>query len=264
LASLKDLYFLRHGSMLIITVVSYATLVVIFQTPSYVSANISDGLYSQDLVLAEVNMSAFSTFALAIFSFACHVLIFPVQNEVGNANPRRMEKIIRRAVIVEFIVYMSMGVCGYISIVTNVPDVIVYRNSLVYGSHDTVMNIARCALIASPVIAIPIKMNPTRLQFYLLTGMQESPAKRLMLTAAVLVVSGGIAVVFPDIYAALTILAGTVGCLINFSVPALIYITERPNYDFKKIAAIVINILGTLGGFLGAAYSLLSVIGINT
>ena len=81
------------------------------------------------------------------------------------------------------------------------------------------MNIAQIALLLSPVIAIPLRINPCRLQIILVSGIKDSNKMRLILTAIILSITGTTAIFFPDVYAALSILAGTVGCLINFTIP---------------------------------------------
>jgi len=155
-----------------------------------------------------------------------------------------MEKIIRRAVLVEFLIYSGFGVFGYLITINGTPALIIDRLQL--GSSNIMMNIAQIALIASPIVAIPLRINPTRLQFHLLTGVEETDKNRYLLTAAILILSGAIAIVFPNVYAAVTILAGTAGCLINFTIPASIYIARRKQKDFKRALAIVVTVISTV------------------
>jgi len=250
---LKDLYFLRFGSIGIIGIIIYTVVLISAESPAFIQNEINTDVFTDKIVYFNLSLECFSTFAISIFAFACHVLIFPIRKELARASGNRMGKIIGRAVTLEYVLYNAIAILGYLSILVSVPSLFVFRNGLP-GSQDIPMTIAKAALIVSPCVSIPLRTNPARLQFYLLTGIRETTSNRLLLTAVILTISGGIAIVFPNVYAAVTILAGTVGCFINFTVPASIYIIGKPVGSFKRNGAIVVTVLATCGAFTGAIY----------
>ena len=112
---------------------------------------------------------------------------------------------------------------GYISTLEYTPDLVIFRDSL-SEKNDILMTIAKIALTINIMLAIPLRMNPCRLQIYLLTKMEETKLNGCLITGIILLFSGGIAIIFPDIYAALTILGGSAGCMISLTIPGIKFV----------------------------------------
>jgi len=262
LACAKKLSMLRYVSMAVLAVIAYTISVIIIQAPFFIKQNTENHLWQTELVLFNMDLGALSAFSLSIFAFECHTIIFPVRKELIRPNERRMDKLIFRAIGTEFIMYALIGVLGYLSTLQNTPDLVVFRQPP-NGQSDIPMTIARIIFTASLAFALPMRINPCRLQIYLLANVQDTTIKRCFITAGILLISGAIAVVFPNAYAGLTILGGTVGCLIALTLPGLIYMVGQRSWNARKIGACTITVTATLMGLTAATYTLVSTLTTN-
>mmetsp|Transcript_7552 Transcript_7552/g.975 ORF Transcript_7552/g.975 Transcript_7552/m.975 type:complete len:80 (+) Transcript_7552:813-1052(+) len=74
-----------------------------------------------------------------------------------------MNKIINRSIILSTVVYLLLGVFGYLSYMDNMPSLIIERNPLT-GGVDWLMMVAKLLLTVSLLGAVLLANNPLRLQ----------------------------------------------------------------------------------------------------
>jgi len=249
----RNLYLLRHASILIVVVVLYTTVVVIIQAPTFIHQNTNNDAWG-GLVLANFNVSALTCFAVTTLAYACHTLVFPVRKELARADTTRMRKIIGRAVTGEFFLYVSIAALGYVSSLGNTPNLVVFR-SPPDGEEDTLMTISRLVLTICLILGMALRINPCRLQVFLFTKWEQTIRNHCLITGVIMLITAGLAVAFPNVYTFFSIVGGTVGCLITLTIPGIVYIADSPGYNWKRIGVCIVTVIVTIAGFTAAIYS---------
>jgi len=118
----KELKQLRYAYILSFFFVVIMTGVIVYQ--AFVFKD--DGDESGDGIHFFKNLSAVemfipsgasSTFATAVFAYSCHPSALDIFKELYNPTQRRMEKVVRRTLLLTLLAYLLIGVFGYITFV---------------------------------------------------------------------------------------------------------------------------------------------------
>ena len=75
-------------------------------------------------------MQFLQSISTIIYAFACHVGVFPVLNILCNPTRKRVQKVFRRATLLDIVCYLIIGFSGYLSQPQNTPDLIVERDKI--------------------------------------------------------------------------------------------------------------------------------------
>jgi len=170
-----------------------------------------------------------------------------------------MRKIFNRAVGLEWIMYMCMGIFGYLSMMDNPQELITERKApSEFGSLDLAMLIGTMAMTLNLVIALPVNINPCRIQ--ILNVMKIDPygefnkTRHIVITAVCLFSSAALALVYPQVAAAFGILGGTCSTLLGITFPIAIYLhlSKDPMSHPLNIIMLIVAVVFTCAGFSGA------------
>eukprot|EP01016_Furgasonia_blochmanni_P013536 TRINITY_DN1692_c0_g1_i12.p1 TRINITY_DN1692_c0_g1~~TRINITY_DN1692_c0_g1_i12.p1 ORF type:complete len:407 (+),score=104.98 TRINITY_DN1692_c0_g1_i12:562-1782(+) len=261
LALVRNLYGLRYATMLGVVAVFYIVIVVVLETAPY------HHLFwdPDNIKMAEFSLDTLTAFAVTAFAYTCHTNIFPIRKELSRAAEHRMQKIFNRAVAFETILYLTVAFAGFWSLGNTTPDLIIQRPPLA-GSRDILMTIGRVAITLNLVIALPININPCRMQILTMMGKDEPFNKSLHLgiTAILLFGSAGLAIIFPDIISAFSILGGSCSVMLSMTFPGILYLklskdkwTHPRNLLFGTMTFLL-----SLAGFAATAITLLQKFGV--
>jgi len=200
-----------------------------------------------------------SSFAITTFAYTCHTNIFPIRVELVRPLELRMRKIFNRAVGLEWIMYMCMGIFGYLSMMDNPQELITERKApSEFGSLDLAMLIGTMAMTLNLVIALPVNINPCRIQ--ILNVMKIDPygefnkTRHIAITGICLFSSAALALVYPQVAAAFGILGGTCSTLLGITFPIAIYLhlSKDPMSHPLNIIMLIVAVVFTCAGFSGA------------
>jgi len=220
-------YSMRHVSLMGVIALIYASFVIICQSPSY----ISEFWNYEKFEYFVWDWKLFTGFSTAVFSYTCTTVVLPIKNELINPVENRIMKIFNRSVLFEMLIYLSIGVTGYLSLLNETPDIILDRPALP-GANDVAIMIARIAIVLNLSISIPININPGRTHFFILMKNDgKSKLIHCLVTFAFLFGSMIISLVFPDILAAFSFLGGACSVIISITFPG-----------FRKIKFFQINL----------------------
>mmetsp|Transcript_36318 Transcript_36318/g.95279 ORF Transcript_36318/g.95279 Transcript_36318/m.95279 type:complete len:501 (-) Transcript_36318:85-1587(-) len=92
----------------------------------------------------------FLGFSICVYSFSCHVNLFSSYTGMTNPEPRRVGKVLDRATVGSWCVYMMVAICGYMSFGNDTKDDVLvnYRADIDKGTgfrfFDIVANFAMC------------------------------------------------------------------------------------------------------------------------
>ena len=124
--------------MLGIAGIIFTTSVVGFESPTYHNYYIHNP--EQKINLAHFSIANFDVFSISFFAFA-NFGILSVKESLKNSTIKRMNIMIDQSVLVEMIIYMTLGAAGYWGLCSNTPDIIILRPKIP-GSNDILMTIA--------------------------------------------------------------------------------------------------------------------------
>jgi amino acid permease len=74
---------------------------------------------------------------------------------------RRIQKVFRRSIVLDVVLYIILGITGYLSVPYNVPPLIIDRISIF--SNDFLMIIGRLGIAITLMLTLPANYNAFRL-----------------------------------------------------------------------------------------------------
>jgi amino acid permease len=170
---LKDISKMRIASLFSICSLIYAILVVVIQCPSYLAK------FLETHTMDEINwfnigngftfkLYFFTGTATVFFAYTCHAGAFPVYKTLKNNVQRRIYKVFKRSIILDAIIYMSIGVCGFLTQPLDTPDLIIFRKNQL--SSDVPMIIGRLLIAVNLILSSPANFNGFRLSLLEIIG----------------------------------------------------------------------------------------------
>jgi amino acid permease len=236
----KEITFLRYGSTLCIIGIIYITLVLAFEAPKYITR---DSI--SEVAIFKVDSKFFSAVGVTLFAFDGGQNIPSIQNELVFRNKRRMKKVICRGMFIVTLSYVIMGVLGYLTNVTNTPDLIVFREPISGGkSYDWPMVIARIFVAIYLNMNLPIQIYPTRLSLERMiwgTEVEHKKLRHYALTVGILISNLILAILLPDAIFFFKIVGAVFAMPICIIFPAILY-CKTIDSSFEK----AISMLGVM------------------
>jgi len=183
LCLLKDISKMRVASLFSICSLIYAILVIIVECPFYVYHFLDKDHKWEEINWFDMstgfdkNLYFFRGTATIFFAFTCHVGAFPVYKTLKNNITRRVNKVFMRSIILDILIYITVGICGYLTQPIDTPDLIIYREK--YLKNDIAMDIARLGMAINLILSTPANYNAFRLSVMEITwGTSEVTDKR--------------------------------------------------------------------------------------
>ena len=162
----RTLGALRYSFLLGIVFVSYLTICVIIEA---FNPNIGDIKTNYDSATYFKITGFLNTFPIAIFSFTCHSNVLDVYQELQRKSRRRMSKVLSRVMIIALILYILVGVFGYITFASkNLTDQLTNTNNagvilLAESYKDKIpMEVSLCFICISIIFTFPLNIKPTK------------------------------------------------------------------------------------------------------
>lgn len=160
----RTLGALRYSFLLGIFFVSFLTLVVIIE---FFNPNIADSKTNYDNAVYFDITGFFSTFPISIFSFTCHSNVLDVYQELQRKSRRRMSKVLSRVMMVALLLYVLVGVFGYLTFATQTYQLTDSDNAgvilLAQSYSDKIpMKVSLCFICISIIFSFPLNIKPTK------------------------------------------------------------------------------------------------------
>lgn len=162
---------MRIASLFSIIGLLYAIFVILIECPWYYQYYI-DNIYKEDRPETHINWFDWSTgfdsnlnffrgAATVFFAYTCHVGAFPVYKTLKNNVQRRINKVFQRSILLDFVFYLIVGICGFLTQPLNTPELIINRDKLL--TNDIAMIIARLFMAINLTLSTPANFNALRL-----------------------------------------------------------------------------------------------------
>ena len=211
---------------------------------------------------------------LPIFSMAlsCQTQLFEIFDHslLDDLNAmKRMNKVVRRAINICSLVYISVGYFGYIAFYHEPFQ----GNILLFLSPGFISTLTKVAFVFTVVISFPLCLFPCRTSLHSLLfkkslgtlaneGFQVSTSSSIhmsdrhfrLLTILLIITTIGISVLLPRIELVLGILGSTIGTIICLILPAAIFLQLTEKNTNERLSA---HFIGFIGVFIliGCSYS---------
>ena len=123
LGLLRSLTSLRFISILSVVSLTYIALLIIIEFPFFARNKSFD-----NVKLIGVNLSMIPNFNICLYAFTCHTNVAQVYDELNNRNLKRMTKVATRAMSSVLAPFAVLGLFGYLSTVSDTPELIIMRD----------------------------------------------------------------------------------------------------------------------------------------
>lgn len=170
----EEVTSLRYLSSLAVLAAMYIALVVIFETPSYIS-NTED----LEIPMAKISINLVNSLALIIFAFDSSRLVPIVYSELNPRSFLNMLKVLVYTVCVVGGIYMCIAVCGMVSQGEETSKLVIDRVTATGepAENDIPMVIGRAAMVVVLLVAYPVHFSPLKLSMQqLISGAEFYPS----------------------------------------------------------------------------------------
>ncbi|KAJ9480335.1 Vacuolar amino acid transporter 5 [Pseudozyma hubeiensis] len=156
LCFLRRLDSLRHTSYLSLLAVFYLVIIVLhYSFSSDAKASLPP---KGDVELVNVSWHTISIFPVFVFAFTCAQNMLPVYNELFYNSEARVNTAIASSIGTGGVVYLIVGVLGYLSFGGNVGDNII----AMYPSTSLFVCFGRVSIIVLTIFSYPLQVHPCR------------------------------------------------------------------------------------------------------
>lgn len=150
----RDVAALRYFTPVSIMALVYTAMTVAVKSAYRVN---EDDPKRGHIRLAIPSLNLLDAFAICVFAFNCHMNVVPVAGNMVRATKARIVKVSAMVNLVQLTFYLLIGITGYLSFLQETPQDIIKG----YAADDIGMAVARFALLATMLVAIPTNSIPT-------------------------------------------------------------------------------------------------------
>ena len=255
LCKLKTISHMRYASTFGILSLFLLIFIVLVECPFFYNHNIIKG--GQKINFMDVrpgfgkDMQFLQSISTIIYAFACHVGVFPVLNSLHNPTRKRVQKVFRRATLLDIVCYLIIGFSGYLSQPEHTPDIILERDKIF--NNDFFMTIGQMLFIFTLIAKICANYNGLRTTLLIMLGYDpiEYPNNvNLMITVISLGITTFIAAIFQKISDYISLIGSFCSVFIAVVMPGMIYIKDNDKQitSLKNILAILFVIILSIFG----------------
>ena len=108
----KEITALRYGSFLSVLGIVYISILVLIQSPAYIKSNKN---FTKDIDYFNIDYSIFGAIGIAVFAYDAVQNVPLIYDELQYRNPRRMKKVLFRGTALLMVLYLILGIMGYLS-----------------------------------------------------------------------------------------------------------------------------------------------------
>ena len=257
LCRLKTISRMRYASTFGILSLFLLIFIVLVECPFFYNHNVVKG--GQKINFMDLgpgfgkDLKFFQSISTIIYAFACHVGVFPVLNSLRNPTRKRVQKVFRRATLLDIVCYLIIGFSGYLSQPQNTPDLILERDKIF--NNDFFMTIGQMLFIFTLVAKVCANYNGLRTT--LLIAMNYDPIEypnniNFVMTVISLGITTFIAAIFQKISDYISLIGSFCSVFIAVVMPGMIYIKDNDKSitSLKNILALLFVIILALFGLI--------------
>jgi amino acid permease len=259
---IKDVSKLRIISLIGVMSIIFLIFIVIFQSKDYITKdNLENNVNYIDLRKGFKGKFDALNFISTIFYASCfHIGCVPVINTLKNNVRRRIFKAIRRTILIDIFLYLSIAVIGYLTYPKNTPSLIIQRPTLKEGKSDIIMSIGKLGLVFTFFTKLPNTYSSLRITLFdkLFGSTEITNMKNYIITFIVIMICVTSSILYSEITSYIKIMGGLFSTLVGFLFPAFLIVrsNKRKRYHWKNILTLVLFTSLTLIGFICSGFTI--------
>ncbi|KAG6584814.1 Sodium-coupled neutral amino acid transporter [Phytophthora cinnamomi] len=262
LSLMKDISSLQFSSILGVFSIIFLVIAVAIRSIMYASAN---GI-PEDISWT-IELSRGPDFMLSVpivmFAFTCQVNVFSIYTELQRPCIRRMNKVVDRATLISFLIYLSIGVVAYLAFGPQLVEPKYKGNILLsFPLNDTLIAISRAAITFTVAVAFPLNIFPCRftIDMMFFSNSEDSLSRHVAVTSGLVLLALLLAIFCPSINVVFGIIGGTCSTVVCFCFPAafILKLEDGPLLGPKKIGPVLLFIGAIVIGFVGTGVTVWS------
>ena len=243
LCRLKTISRMRYASTFGILSLFLLIFIVLVELPFFYHHNVVNG--GQKINIMDLRpgfgkeMQFLQSISTIIYAFACHVGVYPVLNSLHNPTRKRVQKVFRRATLLDIVCYLIIGYSGYLSQPQHTPDLILERDKIF--KNDFFMTIGQILFIFTLIAKICANYNGLRTTLLIMYNYDpiEYPNNvNLVMTVISLGITTFIAAIFQKISDYISLIGSFCSVFIAVVMPGMIYIKDN-EYSITHIKNIL-------------------------
>lgn len=278
LSLLRDISSLQFSSILGVLSIIFLVLAVSIRSLMKVAA---DGI-SQDIswtLNTTQGMNYMLSLPIVMFAFTNQVNVFSIYTELQRPCIRRMKKVVDRATLVSFLIYLCIGITAYLAFGSSLVDPSKKGNILLsFQANDTLIAISRAAITFTVAVAFPLnivsilrvcctkshvsKQFPCRftLEMMFFSNSRPSLIRHVAITCTLVLLALLLAIFCPSINVVFGIIGGTCSAVVCFILPAayMLKVLEGPMTKGEKLGPLVLLIGAAIIGILSTSITIYS------
>ena len=260
----KDITKMRIPSLIGVLALIYSILVVFIESFFYIineNKNIVGEMNWIDITPAfklKDGIPFFGGISTVFYLYSCHAGAFPVYKALRQNTTRRIKKVFRRSIILDFFIYFFVAAASFLTVPNEQIDIILYRKNLSGFDPDYFILIAKIGVIFNLFFSTPANYSALRLSIFdLFWGNANiTNTKNIIVTAIALSTLTLIGALYDEILDYIELLGGFCSVIYCILIPGLIY---AKNENIKKsrfvkyliiIAVILLTLIGYTSGVL--------------
>jgi len=263
LSLLRDLSALRYTSLMSFIITVFLTIVVVVE-----STKVDDISENFKLVDKWKWLGVAVTFPNAVYSYSCHPNVLDVFHELQRSSLRRMGKVLFRCMAIACVIYVTVGIFGYITFADEPVKLTCIGNVLLsfrYKGYPTAIVIALIFIGVSIVLAMPLSIKPSKdslsdlvygryvktdeerkalLSEEVYVKKQDSKWRHIILVLVVVYSQMLCGMFVQKMSSAITLLGASAYPMINYIFPCLFYLklADGPTGSPKKVGIILLGV----------------------
>ncbi|OLP94784.1 Vacuolar amino acid transporter 2 [Symbiodinium microadriaticum] len=267
LSLLDSINDLRFASLAGVTCILYLILVVLYV---FAKQSISPTLTDSDSFAALSPKGGitgcFKMLSLSIFAFCCQPNVPSIYTELEQKSYQRMQKVSTRAMLLCCVVYLMMGVTGFLAFGEDTLGNILGNLQPMLCANDWMVRSGMASMAFAVTMAYPLNIFPIRFSvetalFYHRPSLNCS-AVRTGIAVGAVASSLIVAIALPQINLIFELIGATTGSFVCFIGPGLLFQRTVPGHVFAphKLKALLLIVMGSLFLLLGTYSSVLDVL----
>uniref|UniRef100_H3GW21 Amino acid transporter transmembrane domain-containing protein n=1 Tax=Phytophthora ramorum TaxID=164328 RepID=H3GW21_PHYRM len=262
LSLMKDISSLQFSSILGVLSIIFLVVAVAIRSIMYTSAN---GIPKD--ISWTIDLSRGPDFMLSVpivmFAFTCQVNVFSIYTELQRPCIRRMNKVVDRATLISFLIYLSIGVVAYLAFGPQLVEPKYKGNILLsFPMNDTLIAISRAAITFTVAVAFPLNIFPCRftIDMMFFSNSEDSWTRHVAVTSSLVLLALLLAIFCPSINVVFGIIGGTCSTVVCFCFPAafILKLEDGPLLGPKKIGPVLLFVGAIVIGFVGTGVTVWS------
>lgn len=258
----KDISSLQFSSILGVLSIIFLVVAVAIRSIMHASAN---GI-PEDISWL-IDLSRGPDFMLSVpivmFAFTCQVNVFSIYTELQRPSIRRMKKIVDRATLISFTIYLCIGGVAYLAFGRQLVDRKYKGNILLsFPLNDTLIAISRAAIAFTVAVAFPLNIFPCRFTIDMMcfANSEDSWLRHVVVTTSLVLLALLLAIFCPSINVVFGIIGGTCSTIVCFCFPAafILKLEDGPLLGPKKIGPLLLLIGAIMIGVIGTGVTVWS------